>query len=401
MARVIIVGAGASGILAALKASENHEVFLIDRNDRVCKKILVTGNGHCNYWNEQVSSKYYETDDFSNLEAILTKDNIKNTYNFLENLGLYPMKKGDYYYPYSNQAVCVREIFERQLKKRNVKFIANFYVTSAKKENDSFIVSDGEREIIGDKLILATGSKAMPKTGSDGSGYLLAASFSHPINTVYPALTPLISNEKWMRDWENIRVNAKLDLHVNNKLVKEDEGEVQLTNNGISGICAFNLSGLAIKNISLNNKVSVIIHFLPQLEDDFISFFDKRNEMLDNPTLEEAFESILPYKLTFVLLEKSHLKKEQRWQELTDSEKHCLMNVLFHLEIPIVDVSQFLRAQVCTGGVSLTTINPKSMESNIVKGLYFTGELLDVNGNCGGFNLAFAFITGFIAGGLE
>lgn len=392
LGKVVVIGAGASGIIASIMASKNNEVILLEGMDKVAKKILLTGNGRCNYWNEDISLDKYNTDCFDSLNEIL--NNKEEVLKFLDSIGIYPKIKNGYYYPYSNAASSIKEMFMKKLEKSKVKIITNFKVKEIKRVNHTFTILSDNEKIEADKVILATGSKAFPKTGSDGTGYLLASKLGHKVNPIYPSLTSLISNEKY--DWSGVRVDSKLSLFIDDKKVKEETGEVQLIENGISGICTFNISGIAAKN--LDKKVTVKINFLPNLEESFYDWFTSRNNYIKNHTIEELLESIFPYKLMFVLLKKAGISKDSYWNELNENEKINLANVIENFTLKIFETSSFDKAQVCTGGVSLKEINPNTMESKIVKDLYITGELLDVDGICGGFNLAFAFITGYLAG---
>ena len=398
MKKVVIVGAGASGIIASLKASENNNVILLDSNDKCGKKILLTGSGRCNYWNDDISLDQYETDDKIALQQILSYENKSNTYNFLDSLGIYPKIKNGYYYPYSNQATSIREILDREIKKRKIDFRINSKVKDIIKDNKKFIVIlENDEKINADKVIIATGSKAYSKTGSDGLGYEFAKKLGHKVNNVTPALTSLISSGKFLKEWENIRCDAKVSLVINDKKIKEDTGEIQLTGTGISGICTFNISGLASKNLALGNKVEVIINFMPNL-DNIYAWLKNRSEKMPDKTIEELLESIFNYKLLFVLLKLVNVSKDSKWNELDENKKRDLCSKIEGFRLAIKETTSFDKAQVCTGGVSLSEINPINFESTIVPGLFFIGEVLDVDGKCGGFNLAFAWISGYLAG---
>jgi len=398
MSKVAVVGAGASGIIAALRASERHSVILLDANDKCGKKLLLTGNGRCNYWNSSISADMYETDDKKSLEKILS--NAEDVLSFLENLGIYPRIKNGYYYPYSNQAASIREIFEKSIDDRGIKFKTGFKTESITEKGGKLIIvsSTGER-IECDKVIIASGSKSYPKTGSDGSGYNLAKALGHSINPVLPSLTELISTGSFLKDWEKIRCDARVSLLVNGRCVKSDVGEIQLTRSGISGICTFNISSVAAKNLYLKNDVEVCINFMPYIDCGFYKWFGDRCEKLGNVTLERALESIFNYKLMFVLLKRAKVSKDQCWTNLSENEKLSLCKTVEEFRLSIIDTETFDKAQVCTGGVPLSQINPDTMESTVNKNVYFAGEILDVDGRCGGYNLSFAFISGYIAGG--
>lgn len=395
MSKVVVIGAGASGIIAALEASKNNSVILVDSNSQVGKKILLTGNGRCNYWNEDISLKNYHSDNNQVLNKIL--DNKDTVLSNLKKMCIFPRVKNGYYYPYSNQASSIREIFERAIDQSDITFIPNFKVVDVQKIENKFVISSEDEVIKADKVIVATGSKATPRTGSDGFGYEIAESFGHTVNTVSPSLCRLMSDDKCCRDWENVRCEARVSMIVDNETVGMEEGELQLTKNGISGIVTFNLSGIASRNIMLDRRVQASINFLPNIS-DFFDWFDNLNKAIPNKTLEEMFESLFNYKLMFLILKRANLSKTSKWVELDMEEKLKLASTIENFRINIIDFDYFENAQVCTGGVSLDEINPETMESDRIKGLYFTGEVLDVDGKCGGFNLAFAFITGYIAG---
>ncbi len=398
MSKVIVVGGGVSGLIAALLACRNNDVIIVEGNDKLGKKILLTGNGKCNYWNEDINIEKYNTDDTDNLKEIINSNNQKEVLSYLESIGIYPRIKNGYYYPYSNQASSIREILIREVKRSNIEIIYNFKVDSIYKENNKYIIKSKDKSITSDKVIISTGSKAFSKTGSDGSGYLLLSNLGHKLNEVTPALVPLISNEKFLREWHGIRCDAKVSLYINDKKVKEELGEIQLTNTGISGICTFNISSIASKNLKYKNKVNVKINFLPNLNNNFYTWFTKRNNEIPNHTIQELLESLVNYKLMFIIFKRSNINKDAKWDDLTEKEKLNLCKNIEEFEINIIDTEDFNKGQVCTGGISLMEINPKTMESKIIPNLYIIGEVLDVDGICGGFNFALALITGYIAG---
>ena len=393
MCKVVVIGAGASGIIASLKAKENNEVILIESNPQCGKKLLITGNGKCNYWNEDINANNYFTSDLDKLNKILEKNN--EVLNYLDNLGIYPKIKNGYYYPASGLSASIKEIFTKELEKSNIRIMYNTKVIDIVKDNDKFIVKTTKDNISCDKVIIATGSKAAPKTGSDGFGYEIAKKFGHHINPILPSLTGLKTNE-FVKEWAGVRSDVKLSLVIDNVLIKEESGEIQLTEYGISGICTFNISGLVSKSLYHNKKTIVKINFMPNIS-NFYEFMDLRNQKLTNRAIEELLESLLNYKLTNVLLKKCKVNKESYWNDLTEKEKQQLINNICSFELNIIGTNSFDKAQVCTGGIPLNEVN-ENMESIYTKNLYFIGELLDVDGKCGGFNLAFAFITGYIVG---
>ena len=394
MKKVIVIGAGASGIIAALKVSENNEVILIESNDKIGKKLLLTGNGKCNYWNENIIKENYHTDNVLALEKIL--ENKNEVLDYLYHLGIYPKVKNGYYYPYSGMAYSVCELFEYMLKDNDIKVFYNTKVSKIEKVNNEFKVYVPGDVITSDKVIIATGSKACPKTGSDGSGYDFAKSFGHNINPVLPALTSLRANEWFLKEWNGVRSDARLSLYIDDNFVMSEEGELQMTQDGISGICTFNISSEVSRALYDFKNVLVKINFVPFLNESFYSFFDKRSKEL-NQNVEVLLESILNYKVISVIMKRAGISKGAYWKSLTEDEKNNLCKMIENFELKIDEVNPVEKSQVCTGGVSLKEVN-ENMESSKCEGLYLTGELLDVDGKCGGFNLAFAFISGYLAG---
>lgn len=393
---IAVIGAGASGIMAAICASNKEHVILLDGNSKIAQKIITTGNGKCNYWNDAIDTSKYNSKNKELLAVIL--ENKEQVLDELSKIGIYPLIKNGYYYPRSETSSSVRALFEYQIEKRKIETKLNFKVTTIDKENDKFIITSSKGEkIIVDKVIISAGSKASPKTGSDGSGYELASSFGHTINPVLPSLTPLIFEKSKKLRWAGIRTSASVSLFIDNNFIKEEQGEIQLTDYGISGICVFNLSGLASTALYNNQQVSVTINFLPDI-DDIEGYLIKRFHELSDFTIEKALESIFHYELIFQIAEKANINLHTLCKDISDKSIKELAKCIKEDSHQVIDTLGYDRAQVCTGGIPLKEINPYTMESTLVKNLYITGEILDVDGICGGYNLAFAFTTGYLAG---
>lgn len=403
MERIIVVGGGASGLIAAIYAKrKDNEVIILERNSICGKKILVTGNGRCNYFNEDQDLKYYNSSNKELLEEMINNTNKQTILDFFKNIGIVPKIKNGYYYPSSNQASSVRNALVLQALTLGVQIKYDTLVTEIIKIKKKFLLKLDRDQIQADRVILATGSKASPKTGSDGNGYELAKRFGHSIIDVVPALVQLRAKEDYLSIWNGVRTEVKLFLLEDNLLVQEEYGEIQLTDYGISGICTFNLSSRVSRGLFNNQEEVVRIDFLPNIEmenyKEFLTYFDQRVEFLVNRNIWQLLEGMIPEKLIETILKKSHIDPNKTWDQLETPEKKLLYQNLKLFEIPIIEVNSFDRAQVCSGGVPLVEVNPLTMESRKEKGLYLVGELLDVDGFCGGYNLSFAWISGMIAG---
>ena len=386
MSKVGIIGGGYSGVIASVYASKNNEVTILERNSVLLKKLLLTGNGRCNYFNSVISPDKFHSNNKELIEEIITMDNIEELDNFFVNLGLFPKVKNGYYYPYSNQATSVKDLLISKLKELNVNIKTDYLVEKIEKKDNKFIINN---ELEFDKIIISTGGKAYPKTGSDGIGYDLLKSFNHTITRLSPSLVQITSDNKYLKELSGIRCEANLSLFDNGNKIKEEQGELQFTDYGISGICTFNLSSYLRDGI--DNKY-ILVNFMPIDIKSFTLFMESNN------TIFERLEGILNYKLVKVILKLSNIKEDSKWTDINSKQKEILINNLFNYKVNITGTKSFDQSQVTAGGLVLSEINPKTMESKLVDGLYVTGEVLDLDGDCGGYNLTLCFITGYIAG---
>lgn len=398
----MVIGGGAGGLVASIVAArEGNSVFLVERNSTCGKKIVLTGNGKCNYFNENQDISHYHSSHPEKIKTLLTEKRFKDVLSFFDTIGMVPKIKNGYYYPYAGQATSMKEALLVEAKRQKVTILEEVYIEKISKEEEGFLVCSKEETIKADAVILATGSKACPKTGSDGNGYALVSQLGHSICEPLPALVPLKTNARCVKEWAGIRCEASLSLFVEGKKKREEAGEIQLTPYGISGICTFNLSGIASRALYHNQEVCVSIDFLPFLPKVFeerMAWLEKRQIEVPGRTLEQFFEPLLQYKLIRILLKEAHLSLEKTWNTCLRGEKEKLVKLMSSFPVPITGTESYEKAQVCTGGIPLTEINLETMESLKVKDLYLVGEMLDVDGDCGGYNLTFAFLTGMIAG---
>lgn len=396
--RVGVIGGGAAGLVASIFAKDNNnEVVILEKNSEVGKKILSTGNGRCNYWNDDQDLSHYESSNVELIGSVINCATAREVLSFFDSLGIVPKIKNGYYYPFSNQASTIRNVLLNKALNVGVRIINNVRVIDISKKENEFVIMTDNIDYYFDKVILATGSKACPITGSDGMGYNFLKDFGHTIVKPLPSLVQLESLGDYLNDWNGIRTDARVSLYVDGEFVKSDEGEIQLTGYGISGICVFNISNYVSLALNSKKKVEVRINFLPFIESDTNNWLIQKTNETDKSVLE-LLQSILNSKLANVIIKRSYINKNVKYTELDSDSQVRLCDNLCDFSVEIVKTKSFNEAQVCRGGVLLSEINLLTMESKLVAGLYIVGELLDLTGECGGYNLGVAWRSGIIAG---
>lgn len=386
---IIIIGAGPSGMMCAIKAkNENNNVTIIEKNDKAGKKLLLTGSGRCNYANEVVKKTYYFTENRYLVANIINSKEINLMHAAIESIGIYPDIINGYYYPYSHNSASVNNLLIEKCKSKGINFIFNDEVNDIKKISTGFKINN---KYECNKLVIACGGKSYAKTGSDGNLYPNLENLGIKFTKMYPCLTQIKTAS--IKELSGVRLNAKVGLFDNDKLISCETGELQFIDYGVSGICVFNLSGY----VKGNSNLTIKINFLP-FTDDAEKFIEERMELLENINLINAFESIINYKVLKYIFKKTGISETARYKSLTENEKKLFKEYLTSFTLKVYGTNDYDKAQVTMGGVPLTDINISTMESNNVKGLYLIGEILDLTGKCGGYNLMQCFITGLIAG---
>lgn len=390
--KIAIIGGGASGLVSAIvNKRKNNEVILIEKNDICGKKILKTGNGRCNYFNEEFTINHYRSDDLDILKKIITEENKEKILKFFDSIGVVPKIKNGCYYPFSNKAETILNSLLIEVNKLNINIICNANVLDIN-YNNKYIIKLENKEIIADKVVIATGSIASTREKTN-FGYEILKKFNHKIIKPLPALVQLVGNETYFKKWAGIRSYVNLSILESNKIIGTSKGEIMLTNYGVSGICVFDLSGRIKRGLN-SNKEELLIDFLPCI-DNFIEYIEKKDKQLKNRNIFELLEGTLNHKLIEILLEKSKIKKDSKLKEI---DKKLLEKTFKKFKLSIIDTKSYLEAQVCSGGIPLSEININTMESLKQKGLYILGELLDVDGDCGGYNLGFAWLSAILMG---
>lgn len=396
MCDIVIIGGGVSGVVSAIKSfNGRNRITILERNDKCLKKLLLTGNGRCNYFNDDTSISNYHSMREDLLDKVINSDNMSRVLDFYNELGIIPKIKNGYYYPFSNQASTVRDALMFEVMKLGISIKYNYLVEKIKRSNNKFIINDS---IVCDKVIIATGSCSYPKTGSDGMGYDFLRKFGHNIIKPLPALVQLNSDFKYCRELSGIRSDVILSLYEDDEFISSSVGEVQLTDYGISGICTFNLSHFVTRGLDVGKKEVIKVNFLPFIKDNYMEWFNTYSNKHNDKNIYMLLCNILNYKLVKVILKVCSIDNETYYNELDYNSRSLLIDNLTNFKFNIVSTKDFNFSQVCNGGVSLDEVNLSTFESLIVDGLYITGEVLDINGNCGGYNLICAVISGILVG---
>ena len=402
--RVIIIGGGAAGSMAALAAAgSGAEVQILEQNEMIGRKILSTGNGRCNFTNRFQDPSCYRSENAGFPWEVIGKFPEQETTAFFEKLGICAKDKNGYLYPWSEQASSVREALEAALELAKIRIHTGVRVFGIVPKKNGFQVSfskDGKKGMIsGDAVILATGSKAAAKLGSDGSGYDLAKMLGHKLVPVVPALVQLRCREKLYRQVAGVRTHGKVTVFIDGKETASDTGELQLTDYGISGIPVFQVSRYAARGLYEKREVLAELDFMPDLTDEaFLHMLEARKQMLNGLTMEQYFNGLFHKKLASALLKRIGISGTMPVQELDGENLEKLCRICKHFRTYIDKTNPFEQAQICAGGVDTREIDSDTMESKLVNGLYFAGEILDVDGICGGYNLQWAWTSGYLAG---
>ena len=447
--KIGIIGGGAAGLMASVCAAKQHaEVTVFEHMPRVGKKLLLTGSGKCNISNLNMDISHYHCDNMELLNAVINQDTINATYDVFRSIGVAFKDRNGYLYPYCEQSSAVVDALRFAADEAGISVMTDCEVTDVIKADDGrFILKymelseNTERKETSnlkenskhkescrfDKIIIAAGSCAYAKTGSDGSGYKLAKALGHNVIEPYPALTYLKCNTKDILPIANIRTQARVSLSVGGQIAASECGELQITKNGLSGIPVFQISYKASKAFVDNKKVKLLVNFLPEVSfadradkafsvaklmlgephEELLSEPDSRNRVIDELTgristmpdrkVCDILTGLLNRNIVMYLLQKAGIQHSKKASKMTESEISDMAELLICTPFDITGTGGFDEAQICAGGVDSMQIG-NNMESKLVGGLYFAGEIVDAFGDCGGYNLQWAWSSAYIAG---
>ncbi|WP_394923921.1 NAD(P)/FAD-dependent oxidoreductase [uncultured Robinsoniella sp.] len=401
MKKVFVIGAGASGLLAAIAAARNGAaVTILEGMEKPGKKLLTTGNGKCNITNTDMSDpNVYRSGNPEFTRQVLEQFSVSDTLAFFEDLGLLLKDRGGYIYPYVEQASAVLDLLLMEVKRLSIKLKCMEKVKRLYRSKETWQIETSGWTYTADAVILTAGSKAAPVTGSDGSGYELAEMAGHSIVPALPALVPLKVTGDWFKSLAGVRSHSRLALYVDQDLILTETGELQWTDYGISGIVVFQLSRYAVRALAENKNVTVSVDLMPDFDTaELINLLHKRCMQYPNRTIEESLTGLLNKKMITVMLKKAKMKHTKSSGAVTVDEIKSLTCCIKNSIVKISGSRDFTQAQICSGGVSVNEVDNASLESRIAPGLFLAGEILDIDGACGGYNLQWAWSSGYTAG---
>ncbi len=388
--KAIIIGGGASGIVLAINLSKKfggQNVLLVEKLSRLSKKLLVTGNGQCNFTNKDVSKRYYHSQNSCEISNILEKYSNKNFIDFMLENGVVSTLDGDKYYPLSKQASSVVDALRFKLQSLNVNVMLDSCVTDIKKENSNFLVTLNSGEILKSQcVIVATGGKSASHLGTDGASYKLLTNFGHTLTKLYPSIVQLKTDKSKIKGLKGLKQKALLKGFVNDKEVCSFLGDLLFTDYGVSGNTVFSASSY----LTGKTNVKIVIDFCPQLTSETLKTV-LRNKIKSCPylSIEYLLSGIMNNKIASFIL------KNGLGLDLTKStlkvDVDAVASIVKNYEIKVEGTSGFENSQVTRGGILFSEFDSGTLESKIVKGLYACGEVLDVDGDCGGYNLQWAY----------
>ena len=411
--KVIVIGGGPAGMMAAISSAENgNEVILLEKMQSLGRKLLITGKGRCNITSSLDMDEFIKNTPGNGmfLYSCYKQFTNQDIINFLKEQGLeVKEERGNRIFPVTDKSIDVLKCFTKKLKELNIKVEYSTKVEEVLVEENKIVgvIANGNK-IEADKVILATGGKSYPLTGSTGEGYELVKKLGHTVSEIKPSLVPLESYYKDMckelqgLSLKNVKIRLK-DIE-NNKIIYEDFGEMIFTHFGVSGPTILSSSAHLVRYKDIeekfrNRKIVLSIDFKPalteeKLDERILRDFNKQN----NKQFKNSLNELLPQKLISTIVERSKINPDKKVNEITKEERKNLVKLLKEFDLEIKGFRPIEEAIITSGGINIKEINPKTMESKIVQGLYFAGEIIDVDSYTGGFNLQIAYSTGYVAG---
>jgi hypothetical protein len=400
--QVLVVGGGAAGMIAAISARRlGADVTILEKNPRVGKKILATGNGRCNFTNINADVGYYHGNNPKFTYSALSNFTVDDTIRFFEKLGIaHKVEDFGKIFPMSDQASSVLDVFLYELNQLGVNIVCDADVKDIRKNGQFLIELENGKVYKGDRVIITTGGKAMPSSGSDGSGYDLVIRLGHTIIDIFPALVQLKLDGPFFKRLDGVKFVGTAEILHNNKSVDIDRGDILFTNYGVSGPPILQISRKAGEILKAGQEAYLKITIMDTMpKEELRTFLQKRWQISSSKPLDFSLVGFINKRLIPVVLMEAGINDVGRpVASLSVKEQERIIDILTNWRFKIRGTRSWPSAQVTAGGVDTREINQDTMESKLVKGLFFAGEIIDIDGQCGGFNLQWAWSSGFIAG---
>ena len=396
---IAIIGAGASGLMAAITAArDGRNVVVLEHKHRIGKKIPATGNGKCNYTNEFMDITCFRGNQ-DMAARILSLFDKNSTIDFFRELGIYPKCKNGYYYPNSEQAASILQALEMELIRLKISVYTDMEITSLEQQRDDFVIRAKQCCIRAKKVIFATGLKASPKLGSDGTAFSLIKDLGHHFTPIVPALCGFEAKGCNFKRISGVRAEGKITVYIEQEEVTADQGEIQLADYGISGIPVFQVSRYASLGLYYKKKVQAVIDFLPNMTEQELKkeLQNRIHHFRDTRTISQMLNGLFNQKLADEMLRMCKLSPEAHMKGADSDCIEMLTETIKWFTIELIRPRAFEFAQICSGGIRSEELHIDTLESKLVPGIYFCGELLDVDGICGGYNLQWAWSSGYAA----
>ncbi|MFV0564108.1 NAD(P)/FAD-dependent oxidoreductase [Malaciobacter mytili] len=402
--KIAIIGAGAAGVMAAITAkrlNKNLQIDIFDINKSIGKKILASGNGRCNISNTQISDKNYIGENPSFVNQALKEFDFKAFENFCKSIGLLlDIKENCKVYPLSNEAKSVVSLLENSLETLKINLILETKIINIEKQEEKFILNSEDKKFkFYDKVLISSGLMAAPQLNATEDGLALASSFAHSFNPSYPSLVGLHTEFKYKEKLQGVKKEATITLYIDKQKEVEITADLLFTSYGVSGFAILDISQYAVYALNLYQNVEISINFFPQLsKNELLGILETLFKSLEDSFAVTLLTGIVSKKLAKVLLEIANLPSDILAKELNSKHIRTLVNTLTNLRMKVIDTQGFKHAEASGGGIRTAEVDNKTYESKLCKNLYFAGEVLDIVGNRGGFNLHFAWASGYLAG---
>ncbi len=389
-------------IAAIAAARKGAEVTVLEGGDRIGRKILATGNGKCNFTNAKMDTACFRSNTIESIASFLKEFDQKDTLAFFDSLQMLYKAKNGYYYPASEQASTVLDVLRFEIEANaRIRVLTEQKARAITYQRDQKVkVICGTESYVFDRVIVACGSKASPKTGSDGSGYQLLRSLKCgcEIEEVVPALVQLRCKEDYLKSVSGVRIEGAVSLSVDQKEICKEQGEIQLTDYGVSGIPVFQISRFASYGCAHNQKVQVHLDFMPHMQaEEFYEYMRNRKNTLAKRSMEQFCAGLLNKKVCMLFCKMAGISMEQNVGMVSEKAFTSFMKLFKNWTLHVEKPNGFDMAQICAGGLSMKEINTHFAMKKCPS-VYVVGELLDVDGICGGYNLQWAWTSGYLAG---